>query len=91
MFKFDLKIRVRGELIGAKWINSKSRQDNLVHIYTGTKGVSKVIEAIDLKRKLICLMEIFSLIRLQVFMAVTRKDDLFWDVTPCGSCACVGC
>jgi hypothetical protein len=25
-------------------------------------------------------------VRLEVFMAVTMKNDVFWDVTPCGSC-----
>jgi hypothetical protein len=37
-------------------------------------------------------------VRFEVFMAVTMKNGVFWDVTPCGSCknrhfggACVGC
>jgi hypothetical protein len=25
-------------------------------------------------------------VRFKVFMAVTRKNAVFWDVTPCGSC-----
>jgi hypothetical protein len=28
----------------------------------------------------------FSLVRFEVFTAVTMKNDVFWDVTPCGSC-----
>jgi hypothetical protein len=26
------------------------------------------------------------LLRFEVFTAVTMKNDVFWDVTPCGSC-----
>jgi hypothetical protein len=25
-------------------------------------------------------------VRFEVFTAVTLKNDVFWDVTPCGSC-----
>jgi hypothetical protein len=25
-------------------------------------------------------------VRFEVFMAVTMKNGVFWDVTPCGSC-----
>jgi hypothetical protein len=25
-------------------------------------------------------------VRFEVFTAVTMKNDVFWDVTPCGSC-----
>jgi hypothetical protein len=28
----------------------------------------------------------FSPVRFQVFTAVTMKNGVFWDVTPCGSC-----
>jgi hypothetical protein len=28
----------------------------------------------------------FSLVRFEVFMAVTMKNAVFWDVRPCGSC-----
>jgi hypothetical protein len=25
-------------------------------------------------------------VRFEIFMAVTKKNDIFWDVTTCGSC-----
>jgi hypothetical protein len=28
----------------------------------------------------------YEVVRLEVFTAVTMKSDVFWDVTPCGSC-----
>jgi hypothetical protein len=28
----------------------------------------------------------FTLVRFEVFSAVTMKNCVFWDVTPCGSC-----
>jgi hypothetical protein len=28
----------------------------------------------------------FSFVRFEVFKAVTMKNAVFWDVTPCGSC-----
>jgi hypothetical protein len=31
-------------------------------------------------------MERNSIIRFEVFMAVTMKNAIFWDVMPCGSC-----
>jgi hypothetical protein len=27
-----------------------------------------------------------SFVRFEVFTAVTKKNGVFWDVTPCGSC-----
>jgi hypothetical protein len=32
------------------------------------------------------LVEQVSVVRLEVFTAVTMKNGVFWDVTPCGSC-----
>jgi hypothetical protein len=29
---------------------------------------------------------LFLLVRFEVFTAVTMKNGVFWDVTPCGSC-----
>jgi hypothetical protein len=29
---------------------------------------------------------IFQYVRFEVFTAVTMKNGVFWDVTPCGSC-----
>jgi hypothetical protein len=29
---------------------------------------------------------IFQFVRFEVFTAVAMKNDVFWDVTPCGSC-----
>jgi hypothetical protein len=31
-------------------------------------------------------VSIFFLVRVEVFTAVTTKNGVFWDVTPCGSC-----
>jgi hypothetical protein len=31
-------------------------------------------------------MKLISYVRFEVFTAVTMKNGLFWDVTPCGSC-----
>jgi hypothetical protein len=28
----------------------------------------------------------YKVVRFEVFTAVTMKNDVFWDVTPCGSC-----
>jgi hypothetical protein len=28
----------------------------------------------------------FNIVRFEVFTAVTTKNGVFWDVTPCGSC-----
>jgi hypothetical protein len=32
------------------------------------------------------LMKLMQYVRFQVFTAVTMKNVIFWDVTPCGSC-----
>jgi hypothetical protein len=32
------------------------------------------------------LLTTHGYVRFEVFMAVTMKNGLFWDVTPCGSC-----
>jgi hypothetical protein len=47
------------------------------------------------------VLKLSVIVRFEVFTAVTRKNGVFWDVTPCGSCknrfssyffvACVGC
>jgi hypothetical protein len=33
-----------------------------------------------------CSQNLFSLVRFEVFTAVTMKNGVFWDVTPRGSC-----
>jgi hypothetical protein len=38
----------------------------------------------DLK-EIECGLDIFC-VRFEVFTAVTMKNGVFWDVTPCGSC-----
>jgi hypothetical protein len=44
------------------------------------------------------LNKVYENVRFEVFTAVTMKNGVFWDVTPCGSCknrhlnlACIGC
>jgi hypothetical protein len=35
---------------------------------------------------IIRVLNTFIFVRFEVFMAVTMKNGVFWDVTPCGSC-----
>jgi hypothetical protein len=32
------------------------------------------------------LLTVFTLVRFEVFTAVTMKNGVFWEVMPCGSC-----
>jgi hypothetical protein len=37
-------------------------------------------------QSLLSLINVWYLVRFEVFTAVAMKNDVFWDVTPCGSC-----
>jgi hypothetical protein len=42
--------------------------------------------SIDHSEKILSEKMLMSVVRLEVFTAVTMKNGVFWDVTPCGSC-----
>jgi hypothetical protein len=37
-------------------------------------------------RRYLCFITLYYRVRFEVFTAVTMKNGVFWDVTPCGSC-----
>jgi hypothetical protein len=49
-----------------------------------------IVQNCDSYTAIICLMELIlilcDIVRCEVFTAVTMKNGVFWDVTPCGSC-----
>jgi hypothetical protein len=46
---------------------------------------STVVKNLD-GSSIVFIETFLSLVRSQVFTAVTMKNDVFWDVRPCGSC-----
>jgi hypothetical protein len=48
--------------------------------------VSEEISASFIRVTRICELGTTLNVRFEVFMAVTMKNGVFWDVTPCGSC-----
>jgi hypothetical protein len=45
------------------------------------------IEVLSMKKLQRCALRFaLDFVRFEVFTAVTMKNGVFWDVTPCGSC-----
>jgi hypothetical protein len=50
-----------------------------------TVDVSEALEHFTLQH-LLQFVTIYNYVRFEVFTAVTMKNDVFWEVTSCGSC-----
>jgi hypothetical protein len=60
-------------------------KDQFILLTDHTHGNNRCM-SVNRPRVVICLNQSLQSVRFEVFTAVTMKNGVFWDVTPCGSC-----